>query len=160
MNRSIAVILSTLGVVVAVAPAAQAAAPSCQRGGAKLLAADAATRVVSIEEKARNSETRRDRILGCRTTTARRFTLFLARDFGEDLIERDNFQIVEERYIGVIRHFEGGVSESRSAATWDARRRTQIHTSAGCDHVDFGDFSGVTDAAFFHDGGLAYACGR
>lgn len=160
MNRAIAVILSTLGVVAATAPAAHAAAPSCQRGGAKLLAADGATRVVSIKEKARNSETRRDRILGCRTTTGRRFTLFLARDFGLDLIERDRFQIVDERYIGVIRHFEGGASESRSAATWDARRRTQVHTSSACDEVDFGDFSGVTDAAFFHGGGLAYACGR
>ena len=36
--------------------------------------------------QARNSETRRDRIYGCWTTTGRRFTLFLQRDFGLDLM--------------------------------------------------------------------------
>src|SRR4051812_21919139 len=159
MNRAIAVI-TTLGALALAAPAAQAAAPSCQRGGAKLLAASGDTRVVSVKEKPRNSETRRDRIMGCRTPTGRRFTLFLQRDFGEDLIERAKIQIVDERYIGVIRHFEGGVSESRTAAVWDARRRTLLNDSGPCNEVSTGDFSGVEDAVFFGGGGLAYACDR
>ena len=157
MRRAIPILI-TLGVLAA--PGAAQAAPSCQRDGAKLLAAGGSTRVVSVAAKPRNSETRRDRIMGCRTTTGKRFTMFLARDFGEDLIERDHFDIVDDRYIGIIRDFEGGASESRSAETWDARKRTRVHTSAGCNSVDAGDFSGVTDAAFVHAGGLAYACGR
>jgi hypothetical protein len=99
-------VITTLGAVVLAAPAVQAAAPSCQRGGAKLLAAGGSTRVVSVKEMPRNSETRRERILGCRTTTGRRFTLFLQRDFGLDLIERADIEIVDGRYIGVIPSFE------------------------------------------------------
>ena len=56
------------------------------------------------------------RLYGCSTTTGRRFTLFDPRDFGLDLIERAHFEIVDGRYIGVIRDFEGRVSESRTAA--------------------------------------------
>ena len=45
----------------------------------------------------------------------------MQRDFGLDLIERAQFEIVDGRYIGVIRQFEGGVSESLTAGTWDAQ---------------------------------------
>jgi hypothetical protein len=158
MHRVIAVV-ATLMVVAVTAPAAQAAR-SCQREGGQLLAASGRARVVSVEEKPRNAETRRDRIYGCWTSTGRRFTLFLQRDFGLDLIERADVQIVDGRYIGIIRTFEGGISESRTAATWDARNHRKVHDSAPCDRVDAGDFSGVEDAVFFHGGGLAYACGR
>jgi hypothetical protein len=139
---------------------ASAAAPSCTRGGGKVVAASAKVRVISIANKPKNQESRRDHILGCRVATGKRFELFFARDFGLDLIERDTYEIVQERYIGVIRDFEGGVSESRTAATYDTFTRKKLRTSDPCDSVDTGDFSGVEDAAFLPRGGLAYACGR
>jgi hypothetical protein len=142
------------------APAAQAAVPNCSRGGATVIAASAKVRVVSIPNRPKNQESRRGHVFGCRTTTGKRFELFFSRDFGLDLIEHDTFQIVGERYIGVIRDFEGGVSESRTAATYDTFTRKKLRTSVGCDSVDTPDFSGVEDAAFLPKGGLAYACGR
>ena len=149
MIRPIAIAASLIALF-AVAPAAAQAAPkSCQREGARLLAASGSTRVVAVKEKAQNSETRRDRIYGCWTATGRRFTLFLQRDFGLDLIERADIEIVDGRYIGIIRDFEGGVSESRTAATWDAQKHVAVRNSKPCDEVSTGDFSGVEDAVFF-----------
>jgi hypothetical protein len=150
---------SALAALALSASAAQAA-PNCSRGGGKVVAASAKVRVIAIANKPKNQESRRDHILGCRVATGKRFELFFARDFGLDLIERDDYEIVEERYIGVIRDFEGGVSESRTAATYDTFTRKKLRNSGPCDSVDTGDFSGVEDAAFLPRGGLAYACGR
>jgi hypothetical protein len=144
----------------ALSAAAAQAAPNCSRGGGKVVAASARVRVIAIANKPKNQESRRDHILGCRVATGKRFELFFARDFGLDLIERDDYEIVDERYIGVIRDFEGGVSESRTAATYDTFARKKLRNSGPCDSVDTGDFSGVEDAAFLPRGGLAYACGR
>jgi hypothetical protein len=157
MIRSLSAIGSLVAVLAVAAPA-QAAPPSCQRAGAKLLAASGNARVVSVKEKAVNAETRRDRIYGCWTTTGRRFTLFLQRDFGLDLIERAHIEIVDGRYIGVIRQFEGGASESRTAGTWDASKHVAVRSSKPCDAVDTPDFSGIEDAVFYKGGGLAYSC--
>jgi len=140
------------------APAAHAAAPSCQREGATLLAASGKVRVVSVKEKPQNSESRRDRVYGCWTSTGRRFTLFQSRDFGLDSIERDHFEIVGGRFIGAIRSFEGGASESRTAATFDAQKHKAVHDTDPCDEVSAGDFTGVEDAVFFRNGGIAYTC--
>jgi hypothetical protein len=150
--------ITVLAALFAVAAPAEAASKSCTRGGAKLLAADGRVRVVSVKEKPRNSETRRDRIYGCWTPTGRRFTLFQQRDFGLDLIERAHIEIVDGRHIGVIRHFEGGISESKTAGTWDAQKRRAVRDSKPCDNVNDGDFTGVADAVFFHGGGMAYSC--
>jgi hypothetical protein len=150
---------TTLAVLALSASAAEAA-PNCSRGGGKVVAASAKVRVIAIPNKPKNQESRRDHILGCRVATGKRFELFFARDFGLDLIERDDYEIVDERYIGVIRDFEGGVSESRTAATYDTFTRKKLRNSGPCDSVDTGDFSGVEDAAFLPRGGLAYACGR
>jgi hypothetical protein len=149
---------ATAALLLAAAPAG--AAPSCSRGGATILAASAKTRVVSIANRPKNAETRRDHILGCRVPTGKRFELFFSRSFGDDLIERDHFEIVGDRYIGFIRDFEGGVSESQTAAVFDSFTRRKTHDSAPCDSVDQGDFSGVEDAAFLPRGGLAYECGQ
>ena len=157
MIRPLSAIAALIALLVIASPA-QAAPKSCQREGATLLAASGKTRVVSVKEKAQNSETRRVRLYGCSTSTGRRFTLFLQRDFGLDLIERAHIEIVGGRYIGVIREFEGGVSESRTAATWDAQKHTALRTSKPCDEVSTGDFSGVDDAVFYRGGGLAYSC--
>jgi len=144
----------------ALSSTASAAAPNCSRGGGKVVAASAKVRVIAIPNKPKNQETRRDHIFGCRVTTGKRFELFFARDFGLDLIEHDTYEIVQERYIGAIRDFEGGVSESRTAATYDTFTLKKLRDSGPCDSVDTGDFSGVEDAAFLPRGGLAYACGR
>jgi hypothetical protein len=156
MTRSVAAL--TVLALLAIAAPAHAAPKSCQREGAKLLAADGSVRVVAIKQKPQHSETRRDHVYGCWTATGRRFTLFEARDFGLDLIERDHYEIVDGRYIGVIRDFEGGVSESLTAATYDASKHRRVHDSKPCDEVSSGDQSGVMDAVFFHGGGMAYTC--
>jgi hypothetical protein len=158
MTRAIP-LLTCLAALVLAAPA-HAATKSCTREGGKLLAASGTVRVVSVKEKPRNSETRRDRVYGCSSTNGRRFTMFESRDFGLDLIQRDAFTIVDGRYAGVISDFEGGVSESRTAAVYDIKARKRVHASTVCNAVDTGDFSGVEDAVFFHGGGMAYACGR
>jgi hypothetical protein len=157
MIRPIAVLTASLALLAVAAPA-QAAPKSCQREGATLLAASGKVRVVSVKEKPQNSESRRARIYGCWTSTGRRFTLFQSRDFGLDSIERDHFEIVDGRYIGAIRHFEGGASESRIAATWDAQQHKAVHSTQPCDGVSSGDFGGVIDAVFFGKGGIAYTC--
>lgn len=158
MIRPSLLLTALLAVFAVLVPTAHAASKSCTRDGAALLAASGKVRIVSVKEKPRNSESRRERVYGCWTTTGRRFTLFLARDFGLDLIERDHFEIIGGRYIGAIRDFEGGVSESQTAATWDAQKHKAAHDTEPCDEVSSGDFSGVDDAVFFHNGGIAYTC--
>jgi hypothetical protein len=158
MIRPLLAVASATALLALVAPAAHAAAPSCQRDGATLLAASGKARVVSVKEKPQHSETRRDRLYGCWTTTGRRFTLFLQRDFGLDLIERAHIEIVDGRYIGIIRDFEGGASESQTAGTWDASKHVAVRNSKPCDSVDIGDFSGIDDAVFYKNGGMAYSC--
>jgi hypothetical protein len=156
MIRRIAVLTPLLAI--AFASTAHAAPKSCQREGATLLASSGKVRVVSVKEKPQNSETRRERIYGCWTSTGRRFTLFQSRDVGLDSIERDRFEIVDGRYIGAIRHFEGGASESRIAGTWDAQKYKAVFNTNPCDDVSSGDFGGVIDAVFFSGGGIAYTC--
>ena len=124
----------------------------------KLLAAGGSVRIVSVKEKPQHSETRRDRVYGCWTSTGRRFTLFQSRDFGLDSIEHDHYEIIDGRYIGAIREFEGGVSESRVANTWDASKHVAVRDTEPCNEVTSGDFYGVEDAVFFHGGGIAYTC--
>ncbi len=157
MTRLLATVVSLIAVLATAAPT-QAAPKSCQRDGGKLLAAGGSVRVVSVKERRESGETRRERIYGCWTSTGRRFTLFVQRDRGADLIERAQFEIVDGRYIGAIRQFEGGVSESLQAATWDAQKRRAVHDSKPCNEVSAGDTYGVLDAVFFHGGGMAYTC--
>ncbi len=158
MTRPLAVLTSILALLAVAAPAAQAAPKSCQRDGATLLAASGKVRVVSVKEKPQNSETRRDRVYGCWTTTGRRFTLFQSRDFGLDSIERDHFEIVDGRYIGAIRDFEGGASESRIAATWDAQKHKAVFNTKPCDRSRAATSAASIDAVFFRNGGIAYTC--
>jgi hypothetical protein len=157
MNRVLPFVLPILAALALAAPA-QAASHSCTRGGATQLAAVGSARVVSVKLKLEMTETRRDRIYGCWAPTGRRFTMFEAHDNGEDLIERDDIQIVDGRYAGVVRDFEGGVSESQTAAIWDLKTRHKKHDSKVCDEQDGPDFSGPDDAVFLPGGGMAYAC--
>jgi hypothetical protein len=156
--RRLLLSLIPMAAALVLVPAAHAAAPSCQRQGATLLAANGKTRVVSVPEKPRNSETRRVRLYGCWTATGRRFTLFEARDFGLDEIEHDTFTIVDGRYIGALRDFEGGASESKSAETFDALKHKKLYESASCDAVDQGDTSGIDEVTFLRNGAMAFSC--
>jgi hypothetical protein len=157
MKRLIAIVSSLIALLAVAAPA-HAAAPSCSRGGMTQLSADGGVRVVFINVKRAKNETRHIRVYGCWTASGRRFTLFEARDFGLDEIEHDHFEIVDGRFIGAIREFEGGVSDSRIAGTWDAQKHVAVHATKPCDEVSSGDFGGVEDAVFFHGGGMAYTC--
>jgi hypothetical protein len=154
MNRAIP-LLTCLSALVLAAPA-HAASKNCTRDGAKQLAASGSVRVVSMKEKLQRSDTRRDRVLGCWTSTGRRFTMFESRDAGLDEIQHDAFTIVDNRYAGVLTRIEGGVSEDQRAAVYDVKTRKRLHRSTACDSVE----DGVADVAFLPRGGLAYACGR
>jgi hypothetical protein len=139
------------------APAAQAA-PSCTRDGAKLLAASGSVRVVSMKDQRGKTETRHDRVLGCRSSTGRRFTMFESVDHGEDSIQHDTLTIYGNRYVGVDTTIEGGASLDRRAATYDTNARKRLHTTQPCDAFDRGDVGGIVDVVFFKNGAMAYAC--
>ena len=151
-------LLPALLLLFAFPASAHAAAPSCQRDGGMLLAANGKTRVVSVKEKPTGNRTRQDHIYGCWTTTGRRFTLFTAVNIGEDEVESDEYTIVGGRYIGVIRTIEGGASEDLSSATFDANQHKALYTSKPCDAVDRGDSGGIDDAVFLRNGAMAYSC--
>jgi hypothetical protein len=136
------------------------AAPTCTRDGAKLLAASGSVRVVSLKGKRGKTETRHDRILGCRTSTGRRFTMIESVDHGEDSIQHDTFTIYGNRYVGVDTTIEGGASLDRRAATYDTSVRERLHTTQPCDAFDRGDVGGIIDVVFFKNGAMAYACGQ
>jgi hypothetical protein len=153
--------LAAVGLLTAVhAPAASAASKSCVRGHATFVSGDGFVRVVRMSRHPHGSETRRDVLLACWTPTGRRFRLFTERDFGEDLIERSEWVVLAGRYLGVHRQFEGGVSESFSAQTFDVKKRKRLQSTRQCNGVSTGDASGIDDVAFLNGGGLAYSCNR
>jgi hypothetical protein len=158
MNRAIP-LLTCLSALVLAAPA-HAAGKSCTRDGAKLLAASGSVRVVSVKERLQRSDTRRDRVLGCWTSTGRRFTMFESRDAGLDELQHDAFTIVDGRYAGVLTRIESGTGDTQRAAVYDVKTRKRLQRSTACESVDTDGFSGVTEVAFLPRGGLAYACGR
>jgi hypothetical protein len=151
--------LATLALSLLLAPAADAKAKSCTRGGAKLEAAAGNARVVSRELKLRRQETRRVALLACWAPTGTRKRMLVEQDVGEDLITRVRIELVDDRYVGLDVEFEGGASESTTAAVWDAKTRKRLHTSKRCDEFDQGDFSGPEDVEFLPKGGLAFSCG-
>src|SRR4051794_14192544 len=149
--------LATLALTLLLAPAAEAKAKSCTRDGATLEAAAGKVRVVSRKLKLRMNETRREALLVCWTSTGDRKRMLIEQDVGEDLITRVRIVINDERYVGLDVEFEGGASESTTAAVWDAKKQKKLHTSKRCDQVDQGDFSGPEDAEFLPKGGLAFS---
>ena len=90
--------------------------------------------------------------------TGRRVTIVTEVDNGDDNRASTITEIVDQRYVGVRAHNEGGVSESVTARVYDARTRRLLHTSARCEQIDQGDLSGVSDVAFLEGGGLAMSC--
>jgi hypothetical protein len=152
-------LLAALALTLLIAPAAQAKTPSCTRDGARFEAGAGKVRVVSKPLKLRMNETRREALLVCWTPTGKRKQMLVEQDVGEDLITRVRIEIVDERYVGLDVEFEGGASESTTAALWDAKKRKRLHTSKRCDQVDQVDFSGPEDVEFLPKGGLAFSCG-
>ncbi len=153
-------VLTACAVLASHAPAATAAAKSCLRDGATLVAGERAVRVVRIRERPSRNATRVDRMLGCWAPTGRRFTLFRERDFGDDLIQTTDWEIIDRRFLGAKKTFTGGVSFSTAAENFDVRERKRLAVSSRCDDADFGDAKGVQDVAFLTRGGMAYACGQ
>ena len=156
MNRPVALLAALVGLAV-IAPSADAAAPKCTRGGAKVLATSGKTSVVSV-----TSRSEAEVAYGCWTPTGKRFKLF----GNLEIDEATQWSIVDGRYIGVLRTFMGGVGGGGSAAkSWDARKRVAVHDARSCDGVvenpdqeESGTAGGPSNVMFFHGGGIAYTC--
>ena len=152
--------LTLLAVLALGAPSAEAAGKrSCLRGNAKLEASSGATRVVRAKAPRQSAqETRREHLFACWTKTGRRVVVNREVDFGLDNIARTRIQIVDGRYVGVVAHNEGGVSESLQSRVYDARTGKLLHTSKACEAGDTDDHVGIDDVAFLDGGGMAMAC--
>ena len=156
MQRPLALLAALVGLAL-VAPSADAAAPKCTRGGAKVLATSGKTSVVNITARSEAEEAH-----GCWIPTGKRFKLF----GNLEIDEETEWSIVEGRYIGVLRTFMGGVGGGGSAAkSWDARKRVVVHDARKCDGIvenpdeeESGTAGGPRNAMFFHGGGIAYTC--
>jgi hypothetical protein len=140
------------------APADAAKRKNCLRNGATLEAASKGVAVVRVKLEPSMGRTRHENLLACWTKTGKRTKMVEEIDHGLDNIARTTVEIVDNRYVGVIAHNEGGISESRVARVYDAKRGKVLHTSEECEKVDQVDFNGVTDVAFLSGGGMAMAC--
>jgi hypothetical protein len=156
-----AAVLAIAALLVAGAPTASAKRkpPSCYRGGATLVAADGNTRIVRVKHTPGRQRTRNEALLACWAPTGLRGEILREQDFGDDFVEHTAFEIVDGRWIGAFETHSGGITESTSALVYDARNRKTVHKSDACD-VERGDFSGVDDAAFLPNGGMAFSCDR
>ena len=127
MNLRVSLLAALVGLAI-VAPSADAAAPKCDRGGAKVLTMSGKTSVVSITSRSKDDVT----AYGCWIPTGKRFKLF--GDLDSD--EATEWSIVGGRYIGVLRTFMGGVGGGGTAAkSWDARKRIVVHDARACDGI-------------------------
>jgi hypothetical protein len=148
------------------AATAAVAAPSCSRGGGRILAASPTTRVIAIAQRPRSGETRRDRIFACRVPTGQRFALFYAvRLPGVMGADFNSFTIVSDRYVGVIHSFGGFEVSYTSASVYDARTGSKLHDTGRCSTHNLApgaaaSIRGIVDAVFLPRGELAYSCGR
>ena len=140
----------------ALSPAsADARTPKCTRG-AKLVAASATVRIVRVKLQAGAGE-RYEKLLGCRTSNGRRFTLLYESEVPDELYTSTEFTIVGDRYIGATSRFSGAVRDGASAMVWDARKRRLIHTSHSNCRPSSGSL-GIYDAVFLPRGAMAYRC--
>jgi hypothetical protein len=160
MLRPLALTTTCLAAVLAIAPMAHAATPSCNRGGAKVLAAEGSVSIVSVTPKQKGNTVPKDKVYGCWISNGKRFQLF---SWYPDSEEETTFDIVGGRYIGVFRIIEEGVAGNSFANTWDARKRVALHGTAPCngtqeDPSDDESRFGPESAVFFNGGGIAYTC--
>ena len=156
MKRPVALLAALVGLAI-IAPSADAAAPKCTRGGAKVLATSGKTSVVSTTSRSNTQSA-----YGCWTPTGKRFKLF----GNLEIDEATEWSIVGGRYIGVLRAFMGGVASGGTAAkSWDARKGVAVHEARKCDGIvenpdddESGTAGGPWNVMFFNGGGLAYTC--
>ena len=135
---------------------ADARGRKCTRGGAKLVAASGTVRIVRVKLQAEPGQ-RYEKLLGCRTTNGRRFTLLYESEIPDELYTGTSFTVVGDRYIGAISRFSGAVRDGASAMVWDARTRRLIHTShSNCRPSS--DSYGIFEAVFLPGGAMAYRC--
>ena len=134
---------------------ADARGPKCTRG-ATLVAASGSVRVVRVKLKADPGE-RYEKLLGCRTTNGRRFTLDYEVEIPDELYTQTSFTVIEGRYIGAISRFSGAVRDGASATVWDTRTRRQIHTSRSTCRPSSSSY-GIFEAVFLPRGAMAYRC--
>ena len=153
-------VLTLLAVLALGVPTAGAAKKrSCLRGDAKLEAASGGVRVVRVKARKQSPlQTRREHVLACWTKTGKRVVVNREVDFGLDNIARTRVEIVDGRYVGVVIHNEGGVSEALQSRVYDARTGKLLHTSKACEAGDTDDHVGIDDVAFLDGGGMAMAC--
>ena len=156
MKRPVALLAALVGLAI-IAPSADAAAPKCTRGGAKVLATSGKTSVVSI-----TSRSNKESAYGCWTPTGKRFKLF----GNLEIDEATEWSIVGGRYIGVLRSLHGRRRQRRD-------RRQELGCAQGCrrsrarkcdgivenpDDDESGTAGGPWNVMFFNGGGLAYTC--
>jgi hypothetical protein len=134
---------------------ADARARKCTRG-ATLVAASGTVRIVRVKLQADPGE-RYEKLLGCRTTNGRRFTLLYEAEVPDELYTETSFTVVGDRYIGAIARFTGAVREGASAMVWDTRTRRLIHSSRGTCRPSSSTY-GIFEAVFLLGGGMAYRC--
>jgi hypothetical protein len=155
-------ILPTLLLIaVAALPAtADAKAPSCLRGHAKLEQASGSVRIVRVKAHRQSNQTRHENLLACWVKTGKRITLAQEIDLGDDNRASTAVEIVDGRYAGVLAVNEGGVSISAAGRVYDVRTRRLLHDTSACDKLDRGDYTGPDDVAFLEGGGLAFTCNQ
>jgi hypothetical protein len=161
-RRTPIVVISVLALALAAGPPAASAKgkpPSCYRGGATFVAGEGKTRIVRVKHTPGKQRTRNEALLACWTSTGKRGEILREQDFGDDFVERTHFEIVDGRWIGAFETHSGGITESTSALVYDPYNRKTVHKSTAC-NVERGDFSGVDDAAFLPNGGMAFSCNR
>jgi hypothetical protein len=150
------ILLGALGALLAAAPAHAAKAPSCTRGGAKLLFAQGDVSVVYVTPKAKGGNVPKDKIYGCWGPSGKRTLLFS--NWIAD--ESDSWQVVDGRYLGVYRSVEAGVAGYSYADSWDARTgRARYHAAGECRSDEEESSDTPKSAVFYQGGGIAYTCG-
>ena len=123
------------------------------------MAASGSVRIVRVKLAADAGE-RYEKLLGCRTTNGRRFTLLYEAEVPDALYMSTEFTIVGGRYIGVRSRFNGVNIDGTSAMVWDSRKRRLLHSSDNTCEPDAGPVMsvGVHEAVFLPRGALAYRC--
>jgi hypothetical protein len=167
LRRAILVFVLALAAVVLVPGASApptASAPtteskSCARQGDALVAAGRRVHVVR-RRLARRFERTRHELAACWTPTGRRTRLGIeSQSAGAEVVIDMEVDLVDDRYVGVVRHEMAGAGEARTAAIYDARTGRELHNTSAC-LGQRGRFEGISEVVFFNSGGLAFTCNR
>ncbi|HET8948958.1 MAG TPA: hypothetical protein VFN44_00565 [Solirubrobacteraceae bacterium] len=157
--RRILPVAALVAAILIPAATADAKAPSCTRGGAKLEQADGDIRIVSrVLKKTSKFQTRKEGISACWVPTGKRIRIATEIDHGEDLLTSTSISILEGRYVGVNILYLGGISERTRALVFDAKKQAKLHDTKICE-PDTDDHTGPEDVEFLQKGGMVFVCG-